>query len=51
MRQIYEYGYERGVRILMEFDGPGHSYAWGIPFPNITLCPDLRVNFNFLYLT
>ena len=43
--RIVQYGYERGVRIVPEFDGPGHAYIWGVGYPNITACPDFRVGF------
>eukprot|EP00026_Physarum_polycephalum_P006240 Phypoly_transcript_06282.p1 GENE.Phypoly_transcript_06282~~Phypoly_transcript_06282.p1 ORF type:complete len:551 (+),score=47.63 Phypoly_transcript_06282:60-1655(+) len=34
---IVQYGYERGVRVVPEFDIPGHSYTWGLGYPNLTI--------------
>jgi len=42
IQSVVQYAYDRGVRIIPEFDGPGHAYAWGMGYPNITLCPDWR---------
>lgn len=38
---IVQYGYERGVRIVPEFDMPGHAYSWGLGYPNLTLVCDV----------
>eukprot|EP00026_Physarum_polycephalum_P004786 Phypoly_transcript_04810.p1 GENE.Phypoly_transcript_04810~~Phypoly_transcript_04810.p1 ORF type:complete len:455 (+),score=56.61 Phypoly_transcript_04810:14-1378(+) len=38
---IVNYAYERGVRVVPEFDIPGHSYSWGLGYPNLTLQCDV----------
>lgn len=32
---VVKLGLERGIRVMPEFDGPGHSYAWGVGYPQI----------------
>jgi len=34
---IVQYGYARGVRIVPEFDIPGHSYSWGLGYPELII--------------
>lgn len=38
--QVVSYAKARGVRVIPELDTPGHSYAWGLGFSNLTAsCP------------
>ena len=38
---------DRGVRVVPEIDVPGHSYAWGIGYPDIVAkCPAYEHNIN-----
>jgi len=48
VQSIVQYGLERGVRVLPEFDMPGHAAAWGLGYPNITVtdCVDYTANVN-----
>lgn len=33
--EIHNYAVDRGVRVVYEFDGPGHTAAWGKGYPDI----------------
>jgi hexosaminidase len=47
IQTIVQYGLSRGIRVVIEFDIPGHSASWGKGYPNITtLCPDWNANVN-----
>ena len=35
--EIVQYAYERGIRVLPEFDVPAHAAIWGVGYPNLTL--------------
>ncbi|KAF9916497.1 hypothetical protein BX616_003602 [Lobosporangium transversale] len=39
---IVQYGEERGIRVLPEFDSPGHAASWGRAYPNLTVCLDME---------
>lgn len=40
LRSIQLYAADRGVRVVVEVDLPGHAYAWGLGYPHITVpCP------------
>jgi len=32
---LISYAKDRGIRVIPEFDGPGHAYAWGIGYPEV----------------
>ncbi|KAK9762947.1 Glucosamine-6-phosphate isomerase (Glucosamine-6-phosphate deaminase) (GNPDA) (GlcN6P deaminase) [Basidiobolus ranarum] len=38
VRDIVRYAKERGIRVMPEYDIPGHSYSWGIAMPEIVSC-------------
>ena len=44
---VVAYAKARGVRVVPEFDGPGHSAAWGVGYPDIVAdCPAYAANIN-----
>lgn len=46
--QIVSFAKSRGIRVVVEFDMPGHAASWGVGYPNITaVCPaSLSANIN-----
>jgi len=48
IKDVVEYGYQRGVRVVVEIDIPGHAYSWGFGYPQIrSQCPsNLAANIN-----
>ncbi|KAF9114917.1 hypothetical protein BGX27_009464 [Mortierella sp. AM989] len=39
---IIQHGQELGIRVLPEFDSPGHAASWGRSYPNLTVCLDAQ---------
>ncbi|KAN0023314.1 hypothetical protein ACTFIU_011484 [Dictyostelium citrinum] len=35
IKEIIQHAKERGIRVELEIDMPGHAYSWGIGYPNV----------------
>ncbi|KAF9186232.1 hypothetical protein BGZ51_002180 [Haplosporangium sp. Z 767] len=42
VQAIIQHGEERGIRVIPEFDSPGHAASWGRSYPNLTVCLDAQ---------
>jgi hexosaminidase len=52
MASIVDFAADRGVRIVVEWDNPGHAASWGAAYPAaVTSCPKLASNLNNLPLS
>ncbi|KAI9293908.1 glycoside hydrolase [Neoconidiobolus thromboides FSU 785] len=40
IKELVEYGLDRGIRIIPELEAPAHSYAMGVAYPEIGVCMD-----------
>jgi len=41
--EITQYAKHRGIRVILEFDMPGHNYAWSLALPNLFVnCTDMH---------
>ena len=39
VRDLIAYAYDRGIRVIPEFDMPGHSTAWFVGYPELASAP------------
>jgi len=45
IQELQRYAQLRGIRLMVEFDIPGHSASWGIGYPEVTSkCPTTNIN-------
>jgi hexosaminidase len=40
VRDLIAYAHDRGIRVVPEFDMPGHSTAWFVGYPELASAPD-----------
>ncbi|KAJ1953308.1 Glucosamine-6-phosphate isomerase (Glucosamine-6-phosphate deaminase) (GNPDA) (GlcN6P deaminase), partial [Linderina pennispora] len=46
VQNIIRYAKDRGIRVIPEFDVPGHTYIVGMSFPNIMSCMNKQPNWS-----
>eukprot|EP01132_Coremiostelium_polycephalum_P012061 gene12061-14749_t len=47
IQEIVAYAKTYGIRVIPEFDIPGHSYSWGVGYPQLVAnCPNYQANIN-----
>ncbi|KAJ1963947.1 Glucosamine-6-phosphate isomerase (Glucosamine-6-phosphate deaminase) (GNPDA) (GlcN6P deaminase) [Dipsacomyces acuminosporus] len=46
VQNIIAYARDRGIRVIPEFDVPGHTYTVGQSFPNIMSCLNVQPNWD-----
>jgi hexosaminidase len=47
VQKIIQVAKSYGIRVVLEFDMPGHAYSWGVGYPEIVAkCPKFEANVN-----
>ncbi|RKP13430.1 glycoside hydrolase superfamily [Piptocephalis cylindrospora] len=44
VERVVAYARLRGIRVIPEFDAPGHTYIWSASFPDLITCPNVQPN-------
>lgn len=47
VKELVDFAFNRGIRVMVEFDTPAHATIWGAAYPNLTItCPDGQTLLN-----
>ncbi|KAK9659895.1 Glucosamine-6-phosphate isomerase (Glucosamine-6-phosphate deaminase) (GNPDA) (GlcN6P deaminase) [Basidiobolus ranarum] len=46
VREVVRYAKDRGIRVIPEFDIPGHAYTWGLAMPDIVTCMNMQPDWD-----
>ncbi|ORY04213.1 N-acetylhexosaminidase [Basidiobolus meristosporus CBS 931.73] len=46
VREIVRYAKDRAIRVIPEFDIPGHAYSWGLAMPDIVNCMNMQPDWD-----
>lgn len=44
VQRIIDFAFERGIRVILEIDTPGHTYIWSKAYPDLVACANKQTN-------